>query len=650
MMENTNQALTDYFGFDLGDGESAVAWMRANKRVEPQLIELRGRKSIISALAAHPERGMYIGEEACHLVGADWLALRFKSRYLKDEAGAGALIVMFAREILAQLLQDGRLDSPETVCFFIGCPSGWSQETRAAYKKLFERAGMTRCEIVSESRAAFMFARESGELRVSDDLLTLPTLIIDAGSSTIDFTYVADLAERSLSVQDFGETGLGGGLIDRLLLDRNVARSCERSQIEEAFERFPQYRARCEFEARRVKELYFTQAARGGRAQAESAVKIYAGRRPITLDIVCRDEDMTRILAQPISSLGEKSFTQAYEQSLDAAIERLGEEKPQIILLTGGASRMPLIGEAARSRFPQAQLLRALEPEYSIARGLCYALRIDQKTRGFQAAVEELIRSDDMENLVLSRLGALFEAVSGPLTDLLCDELAPQTFELWRSGGLKTFNDIGAELTARLRRMSEEGRLAEVLRPAVSEWVMRLRPDIEQMTDPICDQFDLPRTSLRLPEALGVGLTQLEVSAETLLRTDQIKALIDVIVAALMAALLGGSGLALLATGTPGLAIGFMVGLLAAVIGTETAEKQLRKAELPLNLRRLITPRFFKKNLDKRRDEMWAGLQAQLMREIDPPSLGVQQMVQVIVASIEKQLGQMMERAALLIH
>lgn len=34
MMENTRQTLTDYFGFDLGDGESAVAWMRALKRVE----------------------------------------------------------------------------------------------------------------------------------------------------------------------------------------------------------------------------------------------------------------------------------------------------------------------------------------------------------------------------------------------------------------------------------------------------------------------------------------------------------------------------------------------------------------------------------------------------------------------------------------
>ena len=38
-----NTPITDYFGFDLGDGESAVAWMRAGKNTEPQMIELRGR-------------------------------------------------------------------------------------------------------------------------------------------------------------------------------------------------------------------------------------------------------------------------------------------------------------------------------------------------------------------------------------------------------------------------------------------------------------------------------------------------------------------------------------------------------------------------------------------------------------------------------
>jgi len=642
--------ITDYFGFDLGDGESAVAWMRAGKKTEPQMIELRGRKSVITALASHPEKGLFIGEEACHLSGADWLQVRFKSRYLKDAAGAGSLVMMFAREVLSTLVADGRMDSPEMAFFFIGCPSGWPQETREAYKKLFVRAGMVNCEVVSESRAAFMFARESGELRVSDELLTLPTLIIDAGSSTTDFTFVADLAERSLVASDFGEVNLGGGLLDRLLLDRNVRRSPQRRQLEDIFGRFPQYAARCEFEARRVKEMYFTQARRGNGLRAESAVKLYAGRAPVTLDITCDDFDMGDLLAQPQEALGGRSFEASYRASLEAAAQELGGDRPAVILLTGGASRMPLIEDVARDVFPDAQLLRGLEPEFAIARGLCYALRIDQQTKGFAEAVAALIQSDDMEELVLARLPELFEAVSVPLCDKLVDDAAPEVFALWRSGGLKTFDDIGRELSARIARIMEGGEMKEALRPAVSEWVMRLRPDIEALTDPICDRFGLPRTSLRLPESLDIGAAQIMVESDRLLRMDQFKALIDIIAATVLASIFGGGGIALIATGLPGLIGGFLLGLVAGIVGTETAERLLRKAELPVGMRRLLTTGYFKRSLNRRRDDIRAGICAELEKQLDPPSEASLGMVRDIAASIEAQLGRMMERAALLIH
>ena len=79
---------------------------------------------------------------------------------------------------------------------------------------------------------------------------------------------------------------------------------------------------------------------------------------------------------------------------------------------------MPLIEDAAREAFPRAQALRGLEPEFAIARGLCYALRIDRQTKGFHEAVEALIRSDDMEDLVLTRLPEGFSALTQPSAKL----------------------------------------------------------------------------------------------------------------------------------------------------------------------------------------------------------------------------------------
>lgn len=641
---------TDYFGFDLGDGESAVAWLRRGSRTDPKMIELRGRKSLLTVLGVDPNRGVLIGEEACNAMGLDSLEARFKSRYLSSRQEAGRLIERFARAVYENLRADGRIEDEEAVCFFVGCPSGWPQSVREEYRALFERAGMRHVQVISESRAAFMYARESGELRVSDELLTLPTLILDAGSSTTDFTFVADLAEESLSACDFGESALGGGLLDRLLLEKNVERSADGEQLRGVFRRFPQYYARAELEARKVKEMFFTQQARGETACAESAVKVYAGVTPLTLELSASEEDMRELLSRPLPSLGGCSFEEGYRRSLLRARELLKDRGPDTLLLTGGASRMGFLERLCREVFPDAQIIRGLEPEYAIARGLCHALRVDQKTQGFSEAVARLIQSEELEELVMSELPALYESISRPIVEKLIDDVAPAAFECWKQGSLRTINDISLALSDRLRELLGGEEMSQCLRPAVAEWLTRLRPQIEQLTDPICDEYELPRTSLRLPDALSIDAAGLSLETRQLMDTGSLKAVLDVVVAALIAAMLGGSGIALLATGAPGVLAGFLIGLLAAVVGTETAEKLLRKAELPVRLRKLFPSGQFVRGLRNRRDGIERAVYAQLMKGVDPPTEETRRMVKTIAESIEAQLTAMMRRATLRIH
>lgn len=641
---------TDYFGFDLGDGESAIAWMRPGRRTEPQMIELRGRKSIISAIGRHPEKGMLIGEEACRASGMEWLETRFKSRYLADPNGAGHLIEQFARAVLETLRADGRLDNPETAFFFIGCPSGWKPAVRAAYKERFVAAGMIHCAMVSESRAAFMFARESGELRVSEDLLTQPALIVDAGSSTTDFTYVVDLNEQNVDACDFGEVSLGGGILDKMILDRCLEKSPQADELRELLARYPAYAARCELEARRIKELYFTQQARGDGMPCESALKLYVGRTPITLDFELTEPEMRSLLNRPLPELGGRSFAGAYRRALENARDALRSKPPEIILLTGGASRMGLIEAACRAVFPEAQVLKGLEPEYAIARGLCHALRVDQRIQGFSAAVRALIESDEMEKLVLSRMDTMYEKIASWLADYLIDWLAPEVFLLWREGALKTINDISDEVARRTREALEGEELRKEFEPTVNEWFGRMRPEIERLTDPICDEFDLPRASLRFQETMRIGPADIRLDTGHLLPTSELKALVDVTVGAIAACVLGGSGMAVLAAGLPGLIAGFAVGILAGVVGTEAAERLIRKAELPTSVRRLFGERLFRKSIRSRRDSIRAAIYAQLVRELNPPSEMAWTTVRTVAEAIEEQLDKMKERASLMIH
>jgi len=56
-------------GFDLGDGESAVALLDSDSTVEPRMLPIGGRASVLSAVGTKDGR-IVVGEEASVLAGA----------------------------------------------------------------------------------------------------------------------------------------------------------------------------------------------------------------------------------------------------------------------------------------------------------------------------------------------------------------------------------------------------------------------------------------------------------------------------------------------------------------------------------------------------------------------------------------------------
>ena len=58
--------------------------------------------------------------------------------------------------------KSGRMPDGANVRCAIGCPSGWNGQTRRADADPFGKAGFPNVRVVSESRAAFLYSRESG--------------------------------------------------------------------------------------------------------------------------------------------------------------------------------------------------------------------------------------------------------------------------------------------------------------------------------------------------------------------------------------------------------------------------------------------------------------------------------------------------------
>ena len=178
-----------YYGFDLGDAESAISRLNQRDAGAPEVLTVRQEKSFITAYARMAGGELLIGESACYSADAVRRCLRFKSRFLTDPQSEKD-IRCFASGVLGELYADGNLVQNEDCCFYIGCPAGWDPAARERYRRVFEDIGYPPSRIISESRAALISACQSKHFQVGYDIMSRPVLVVDIGSSTTDFAFI----------------------------------------------------------------------------------------------------------------------------------------------------------------------------------------------------------------------------------------------------------------------------------------------------------------------------------------------------------------------------------------------------------------------------------------------------------------------------
>lgn len=93
----------------------------------------------------------------------------------------------------------------------IACPTKWSDAEKVAYKEFFEQAlGIQVYAIMNESDAAF-FAKYNKEDDRNNNIL-----VVDYGSSTIDFTFVSK--GKKVELDDLSSSHLGASCIEKAVL------------------------------------------------------------------------------------------------------------------------------------------------------------------------------------------------------------------------------------------------------------------------------------------------------------------------------------------------------------------------------------------------------------------------------------------------
>ena len=600
-----------FFGFDLGDAESAVSVLQKEKTALPQVLSVRSAKSFITAYARLKNQELIIGEDACYNPDAVERKLRFKSRFLVDKESETD-IRRFAAGVLGELYQNGDLIQNEDCCFYIGCPAGWDRIARERYRAVFERLGYPPVRIISESRAALVSACQSKHLQVGYDILAHPVLVVDIGSSTTDFAYIA--GGREVELQTAGEVFLGGGIMDEILLEEGLAASSDEKALRAVFAESEPWRSYCEFAARRLKEKYFADEEYWKDRECLENIRVYYDT-PLNLTLRMDQETADRLLNKNWPRLDGRSFHDVFVSSLRETRQHIAGELPELIFLTGGVSRLPLIASWCREVYPEAVTITESQPEFSVARGLSYCGRIDEELRAFQKELNDLIDSTAVEKIVARHINDLYKLAVDTLTGPIIENAVLPVIDRWREGEIQRLAEIDGILQKEIEAWLHTEDARKLLAKPVSTWLKPVAYDLEEYTLPICARHNVPYRALSLTSYLALSDIDIHLDTKNVFAVKETTWMIDTIVSILVGLLCGGSGIVLIAEGLPGIIAGAVISLLVLFLGKDRMQDALLQANVPVPVRKLLPKRYFVSRMEKLTDEIRQSFYESLEKE-----------------------------------
>lgn len=516
-----------YIGIDIGDGETAVAVLTEHS-VSPQMLNLGYRDySILSAVGTDASQRIVIGENVILLTGIQNQSVRFKSRFLTDVQAHDDL-KRFVQGLLEALkTYSGFFGENNQLRMVVGCPTGkgWTTNARQRYAAVIRDGGLTIQESpVGESRAAFLYTKYGSDGNVPEKMLDGNVLVIDMGSSTTDLAYI--VAGKDCTANVFGAAHLGGGLIDQMLLEQCVEAHPKKDELKAFFARTPGIRHRCEIKARRVKEQFFTAQARVASTAAapeETEIIFYKGTRAdfTHLNITTNKDSMTALLDAPLPQAnkdGENpppekdapTFRSSLNALLEDAVRQTSSNPPALIILTGGASRMPFLQDAVRTYFPDAIISCCEKPEYSIASGLAFTCRVDERMEKFRQAIQNFTNSPEFEKLLDPGLPSLINSLCDTLAPLFVDRLFMPAFSLY--GHQLEQNGQATDWKA---TFFDDPAVKEAVVSCLQQWAGNgLRPLSERIRL-MCQQYHVSTAQLPVPtpNQLHIELPPFELHA-----------------------------------------------------------------------------------------------------------------------------------------
>ena len=386
-------------GIDFGHGETSAGFLNSDNVIgnEVQMSDLNivGEEKVIpSVVCIMPSDEVVISPSANQIAKAKEFGISFKDpligseKYSKISDSNLRFFEMFLSKTYEAIKgnsnnpllvsQDGETD----FLVYIACPSGWNDEQIEAYKEFTNSTcNIPVVDIVKESRAAYIAARRAviGGIRTQGGNV----LVIDYGSSTIDFTYFNNESRFEPVHEGYK---LGARIIEETFLEYL------KEHESEAYENISLVEENCGsikgnnvllYVIRKLKEEYF------------SSPNQERFELSIDLSRILLDKSLRGRYIEPSSGEGYSKqevleilsvYINDLANMLDVFLTKEGVSSIDKVILTGGASRMFFFKELVSQKYNVSKdngtLIVDLNPSLTISRGIAAFGYMNEKQFG----------------------------------------------------------------------------------------------------------------------------------------------------------------------------------------------------------------------------------------------------------------------------
>ena len=332
---------------------------------------------------------------------------------------------------------------------FIARPSQddlWLKE-ETAYIKIAEDAGLPVAGIQKESRAAFFRARTQADSKI-DKHVEKGVLIVDFGSSTIDFTYLNKKSEKPID----GGANLGANAVETALLQYAIEHP--QDAIMPDFARYFGTKIHSNaynqllYKFRVAKEEFYGKKLTKFKVSIDYSLITSAETHQLPLSGGIPFGGFTISKNEVRKILEDKKYG-AYIKSVEEAIKTFKETKLKdnavaMVYLTGGASRMDFVREIFSNVFslPIERCLSDDEPSLIVSQGVAHLSYADYKTAGkgeeLRRKARKIIDSFDWEGRIRTAISdSVISSIKSKVYSIMCDYRDNRIYEYHTLSGGK---------------------------------------------------------------------------------------------------------------------------------------------------------------------------------------------------------------------